>query len=65
MSALSGCGRECGVDHVKARTTSGSRRVTTPPAQYQISANSYNGDKDVTFENDPSGKYRRSVDKQR
>ncbi|MFJ2737456.1 MULTISPECIES: DUF4097 family beta strand repeat-containing protein [unclassified Streptomyces] len=43
---------------IKARTTSGSLTVTTQPAQYQISANSSNGDKNVAFENDPSGKYR-------
>lgn len=44
--------------NIKARTTSGDLTVTTPPAKYQISANDSNGDKNVTFKNDPSGKYR-------
>ncbi|WFB05684.1 DUF4097 domain-containing protein [Streptomyces sp. LX-29] len=43
---------------IKARTTSGNLTVTVPPAKYQISANDSNGDKNVAFTNDPSGKYR-------
>lgn len=44
--------------NIKARTTSGSLTVTTPPAGYQISASDSNGDKNVAFKDDPSGKYR-------
>lgn len=44
--------------NIKARTTSGSLTVTTPPANYQISASDSHGDKKVAFKNDPSGKYR-------
>ncbi|MEU6245802.1 DUF4097 family beta strand repeat-containing protein [Streptomyces sp. NPDC047024] len=43
---------------IKVRTTSGNLTVTTPPAKYQISVNDSNGDKNVAFKNDPSGKYR-------
>ncbi|KUN00113.1 hypothetical protein AQI95_35740 [Streptomyces yokosukanensis] len=44
--------------NIKVRTTSGSLTVTAPPAKYQITANDSNGDKNVAFKNDPSGRYR-------
>ncbi|ARP73766.1 hypothetical protein LK07_32865 [Streptomyces pluripotens] len=43
---------------IRALTTNGDLTVTTPPAGYRISVNDSNGDKNVAFKNDPSGKYR-------
>ncbi|MFF4804193.1 DUF4097 domain-containing protein [Streptomyces sp. NPDC001351] len=44
--------------NITARTTSGDLTVTAPPARYRISADNSNGDKNVAFRNDPSGRYR-------
>ncbi|NUQ98405.1 MAG: DUF4097 family beta strand repeat protein [Streptomyces sp.] len=44
--------------NITARTTSGNLTVTAPPARYQISADTSSGDKNVAFQNDPSGRYR-------
>jgi len=43
---------------VRARTTSGGLSVTVPPAAYRVSADSTNGDRNVSVKDDPSGKYR-------
>lgn len=50
--------RTAAPQNIKARTTSGNLTVTTPPADYRISASDSHGNKQVAFENDPSGKYR-------
>ncbi|MBL1081807.1 DUF4097 family beta strand repeat protein [Streptomyces actinomycinicus] len=44
--------------NIKARTTNGNLTVTAPPATDRISADDSQGDKEVAFKDDPSGKYR-------
>ncbi|MFH8338349.1 DUF4097 family beta strand repeat-containing protein [Streptomyces sp. AM6-12] len=43
--------------NIKAHTSSGDLTVTAPPARYRISAHNTNGDRNLAFQDDPSGRY--------